>query len=64
MIILCNTLLPNVAVIGSTIEPTPVFDKTTDIVVAAILTTMSTDSNNVVGVLDFCILFRFLTFIF
>ena len=51
MIILGNTLLPNdrgqaiPADCGTTIKPTPVTDNVTDVVVAPIITTVSSDSN-------------------
>ena len=57
MIILCNPLLPNdkahaiPAEIGTTIKPTPVTYKVTDVVVAPIMTTVSTDSSIEVSVL-------------
>ena len=50
-IILCNTLLANdrpqviPAKIGTTIEPTPVTDNVTDVVVELIITTASIDCN-------------------
>ena len=58
MIIFCITLFPNdrahatPAEFGSTIEPLPVTDKTTDVVFAPNLTTVSTDSNIEVRVLE------------
>ena len=57
MIILCITLLSNdkaraiPAEIGTTINPTPVTDKVTDVVIPPIKTTVSTDSNNELSVL-------------
>ena len=57
MINLCNTLLANdrahatPAEIGTTINPTPVTDNVTDVVVVAIVTIVSTDSNFVLRVL-------------
>ena len=48
--ILCNTFLPDgraqaiPAKIGTTINPTPVTDKVTDVVVAAIIAIISTDT--------------------
>ena len=51
MIILSNTLLHNDRThdtpvdIGTTIKPTPVTDNLTDVVIAQIITTVSTDSN-------------------
>ena len=57
MINLCNILLANdrahatPAEIGTTINPTPVTDKVTDVVVDPIITIASTDSNIVFKVL-------------
>ena len=42
---LCQRIL-----IGTTIEPAPVREKVADVVVASIMTTVSTDSNIEVGV--------------
>ena len=57
MINLCNTLLPNDRVqaipvdMGRIIKPTPVIDRVIEVDVAAMITTLSTDSNIVVRVL-------------
>ena len=57
MINLCNTLLPNDRVQAiqaensTTIEPIPITDSVTDVVVEPILTTVSTDSKIVFRVL-------------
>ena len=59
MVILCITLSPNdraqaiLQEIGTTINPTPVTENGIVVVVAPILTTVSTDSNLVVSVLLF-----------
>ena len=53
----CITLLPNekvqaiLAEIGTTINPTPVTDNVTDVVIAPITTIVSIDSNSVFRVL-------------
>ena len=57
MNILCNTLLPSdkpqaiPADIGNTIIPIPVSDRVIEVDVAAMITILSTDSNNVFKVL-------------
>ena len=57
MINLCNILLPNDRVqaipadIGKTIKPIPVTDRVIEVDVAAMITTLSTDSNIVFKVL-------------
>ena len=63
MIILCITLKNNdraqaiAAEIGTNIKPTPVTDNATDVVVAPMKTTLSTDSNIEVSVLKLLYLF-------
>ena len=63
MIIFCITFLPNeraeaiLAENGTTINPTPVYDNVTDVVVAPIVTTVSTDSENQISVLYFLYFF-------
>ena len=57
MIIFCITLLPNCIThaipeeIQTAIKPTQVTDKLTEVAVAPIITTLSTDSNTEVSVL-------------
>ena len=57
MINLCNTLLSNdkpqaiPADIGKTIKPIPVIDRVIEVDVVAMITILSTDSNNVFRVL-------------
>ena len=57
MISLCNNLLPNDRVqaiqadIGKIIKPTPVIDRVIEVVVAPMITILSTDSNIVFRVL-------------
>ena len=59
MIILCNTLLPNDRAhgiqlkIGTIIKPKPVTGNVIDVLVATIIKTVSTDSNDEVSVLQF-----------